>query len=257
MEFLGGKMDLSGCLSMVTFNGADLVIPKKDHINCYMGIGLWSKVHGLSMGLPIDVMQMLVAAKILTEKIGMESRVFILIADSMAIDEGADPGLVKKVKELYISSLAPFIALLRLNAEILLASDLVSSELEDGPAVASIEAPDYVRSQTAISNFMHTRLDVGIKIGWQKKGPMDKTCWDERRFDEHTGKRIQYLYTRAGLKAVGKGKTPCISEAPPYTAFAGDRRFVINTTDKTACLEAIYQGQQSSYHKMDSNHKCV
>ena len=64
-----------------------------------MGIGLWSKKDGLSIGLPVDIMQMLIPARFFQQEFaksnpGKSPKVYLLIADSMAIDEGADRGAV-------------------------------------------------------------------------------------------------------------------------------------------------------------------
>ena len=60
---------LSKDLSLLTYNGNQIEIPKDNQLNIYMGIGLWSVRDRLSEGLPIDVMQMLLSASIMRSEI--------------------------------------------------------------------------------------------------------------------------------------------------------------------------------------------
>src|ERR1700733_12668748 len=82
-------------LSLLTYNGDNIITPKDNQLNIFMGIGLWSVRDGLSEGLPIDVMQMLLSATMMRSQIleanrGKSSKIIVLIADSMAVREGAD-----------------------------------------------------------------------------------------------------------------------------------------------------------------------
>jgi hypothetical protein len=60
---------LSQGLSLLTYNGNNIVTPRDNHLNIFMGIGLWSVRDGLSEGLPIDIMQMLLSATIMRSQI--------------------------------------------------------------------------------------------------------------------------------------------------------------------------------------------
>ena len=63
-------------------------------INVFLGIGLWSKVHGLSLGLPIDVLLMLITADRLRNQVDAGAgNIYLLIADSLAMESISDcPG---------------------------------------------------------------------------------------------------------------------------------------------------------------------
>lgn len=96
---------LSKWLSLLTYNGNSIITPK-DNLNIYMGIGLWSVRDGLSESLPIDVMQMLLSATVMRSQImeanhGKSSKVILLIADSMAIREGAEKEKVSQLVRIY------------------------------------------------------------------------------------------------------------------------------------------------------------
>ena len=122
---------LSQGLSLLTYNGDNMVTPKDNRLNIFIGIGLWSKKEGLSEGLPIDVMQMLLSATIMRAKI-MEanpeksSKVIILIADSMAVREGADRENISQIIKTYKRSLEPLLDMLNIkeSSEIVLSSAL-------------------------------------------------------------------------------------------------------------------------------------
>ncbi len=125
---------LNQSLSLLTYNGNSIITPKDNQLNIYMGIGLWSVRDGLSEGLPIDVMQMLLSATIMRSKImeansGNSSKVIVLIADSMAVREGAKKEKVSQLVQIYKKSLEPLLDLLNIKecSKIILSSDLESS----------------------------------------------------------------------------------------------------------------------------------
>lgn len=60
---------LSQGLSLLTYNRDNIITPKDNQLNIFMGIGLWSVRDGLSEGLPIDVMQMLLSATMMRSQI--------------------------------------------------------------------------------------------------------------------------------------------------------------------------------------------
>lgn len=124
---------LSQGLSLLTYNGDNVIIPKDNQLNIFMGIGLWSVKDGLSEGLPIDVMRMLLSATIMRSQImevnlGKSSKVILLIADSMAVREGADQEKVSELLKIYKRSLEPLLDLINIkeSSEIILSSQLES-----------------------------------------------------------------------------------------------------------------------------------
>lgn len=101
---LRGKMNIQDVnakdLSLVTYNSGSLKASNPGHSHIYVGIGLWSKRNHLSEGLPVDVMHMLLAAK-LVQVTHTNAKVVILIADSMAIREGADSIQTEQIVLIY------------------------------------------------------------------------------------------------------------------------------------------------------------
>jgi len=215
---------LSHGLSLLTYNGETIATPKDKQLNIFMGLGLWSHKDGLSEGLPVDVMQMLLSATIMRSQImganlGKSSKVIILIADSMAVREGSKPredsmaAGEESVKEevvqivtIYKKSLEPLLDLLNIkgSSEIILSSELeccsqyqdLLKSVENSGIVKQLkkENYDYVCTQTAITRYMNRHRQAGIKVGWinsesasQLKGRVSVQSlkkWDELMFDQ-------------------------------------------------------------------------
>lgn len=229
-------------LAVMSYGGDNIILPENEKSNLYMGIGLWSAENRLSEGLPVDVMQMLITAAIMRLRImdanpGILPQIKILIADSMAVKEGADAGEVKSLVSVYKRSLKPLLELLNIHnvTTIVRASKLTSTQEYkaikhelDTNAQLQQYADDaahyrYIRTQTAITEYMHRHADVGVKVGWRKKGP---AAWDESKFDAiyksvcpHS--RMSNLYAKAGLNmTINKKKATALSEGCPYTAYS-------------------------------------
>lgn len=247
----------SHALSLLTYNG--LAVSHEKNPNIYMGIGLWSNEKKLSKGLPIDIIGMLLAATAyLTRRKEIDPssspKLVILVADSMALQEGSKQGFTKedidRITCIYRKSLEPLLKLLKIGeqTEIVLASDLEKrkdfrsclDEINQNPRMQEIEETDpvhsnYVRQQSAITRYMEKHLSVGMKLGWRRKAPSSNS-WDELTFDRFyrdifPSSKMQYVYAKAGLRKVETSKQPNTKEACPYTAFEEDRRYVINTTE--------------------------
>jgi len=259
---------LSQGLSLLTYNITHIATPKDHHLNIFMGVGLWSLRDGLSEGLPIDVMQMLLSASMLRSQIleanpNKSSKVIVLIADSMAVREGANKEKVLQITEVYRKSLEPLLELLNLkeSTEITLSSDLENSpryqevltHTTKSNALSQLKSEDvahygYVLAQTAITDYMNKYEQAGIKIGWicsESKGLLEKQLqarslkqWDELKFDRWyqeicKDSSMQYLYAKAGFKQSYTGKHLNVKEGCPYTAYSKDRRYIVQTQMKT------------------------
>lgn len=258
---------LSEGFSLLTYNGDTIITPKDNQLNIFMGIGLWSVRDGLSQGLPIDVMQMLLSATMMRSQIleanrGKSSKIIVLIADSMAVREGADREKVSQLVEIYKRSLRPLLDLLNLaeSSEVILSSELerysqyqeVLESVENSRILKQLKVEDeahyaYVRTQTAITHYMNKYGHAGIKVGWicaeSSKQLMGRVStqslkqWDELKFDRWCEEicedsTMQYLYAKAGLKQPGKERNISVSEGCPYTAYSKDQRYIIRTQDK-------------------------
>jgi hypothetical protein len=253
--------------SHLAYNATNINIPKDNKLNIYMGIGFWSAQNGLSLGLPVDVMQMLLSAVVLRSQIeevnpGKPSKVVILLADSMAIREGADKDKVFELVSLYKKCLSPLLALLNMtaNSEVILSSKLEEAKeyqaalqlLDQDPVMQTLKSNAthyaYIRTQTAITHYLHTHQDVGVKVGWINKASSRQLnnhstspikSWDEMRFDRIyrsicQNSTLQCLYAKAGLKqhirpGQGGRLQMQVHEGCPYTAYEEDRRYIIQT----------------------------
>lgn len=254
---------LSEGLSLLTYNWNSLATPKDHPLNIFMGIGLWSIKNGLSTGLPVDVMQMLLSAALMRSRIleanpGRSSKVIILIADSMAIREGAEEEKVSLLVRIYKKSLETLLDLLneKESSEIVLSSELENSSvyhevlqsIENSQILKQLKEEDeahyaYIRTQAAMTRYMNIHEQVGVKVGWifaessqqlQSRAPAQ--ClkpWDELKFDRwceeiYQDPTMQYLYTKAGLKQSGNDKKISVSEGCPYTAYPRDQRYIVS-----------------------------
>lgn len=251
-------------LAVMSYKGDNASLPDSKKSNLYMGIGLWSAEDRLSEGLAVDVMQMLLAAAIMRLRImeanpGKLPQIKILIADSMAVAEGADSEEVKSLVSIYKRSLKPLLKLLNIHdaTTIVRASKLTATpefenielELEASPQLqqhaSDIAHYRYIRTQTAITEYMHRHSDVGVKVGWRKKQP---SAWDESIFDAIyksvcPDSTMSNIYARAGLNmTISKKKATALSEGCPYLAYSKYhlQRYVVqpktNLDIKDVCL---------------------
>ncbi|MBM3193981.1 MAG: hypothetical protein FJZ59_07110 [Chlamydiae bacterium] len=241
MTSLDKKLILMDMLHSVSYGMGDEVLERLEKPNIFMGVGLWSNKHGLSIGLPMDILHMLIPIRILQEVAilkhpeGVAPKLYVLIADSMAFCEIEKKEMSEKVdlfrkleeiKSLYMRAIKFLLRALKIDGEVYFLSKLetssrfeeISKEVSELPFLSELspENVSYVKGQLVSSRFMHEEFDVGIKIGWskipEKRSPHD---WDEPRFDAFSKiacRGLSYIYTKAGLNGLG-------GEAPPYTAF--------------------------------------
>lgn len=259
-------MDINKFLDLVTYNSKNIIIPKDDKLSIYFGIGMWSKTHQLSKGLPVDVMSMLIAATSMNLKIRKENpnkspKVIVFLADSLAKREGAEQEELIRVTKIYKKNIEFLLNLLNMreHSEIMLASDLErteeyqksvkfieSSEVED-PLKNDADHYKYVKAETEVSHCLSEYHDVGIKVGWiyqksiqQLNDPLSqpsKQIWDELIFDKFyqkscQGSPLQFLYAKAGIKHQKSKKRIRVSEICPYTAYAGDFQYVLQRKNR-------------------------
>lgn len=155
------------------------------------------------------------------------TKVIVLVADSMALREGADLTKVGEIVELAKRALAFWSGKLRLSLEVILSSEIERSEeyqalvrsLEGEFTDLPLEKQQYFLSQTANTIFLYNQ-GVRVKLGWQmsKRGVSDEGVFDERCAKTGRVPELQCLYAKAGLKKEGH------LEAPPYIALLGDER---------------------------------
>ncbi|MCC8462479.1 MAG: hypothetical protein LN546_04860 [Rickettsia endosymbiont of Ecitomorpha arachnoides] len=248
------NISLENALSLVSYNSDNINI-SQEKPNICMGIGLWSKVNGLSIGLPIDVMHMLMTATILCNKNqSNNSKLIIILADSMAKEEGADINELRSCIEAYKKALNNLLDILKMkeDTEIICLSSLennkdyenICESIKSNEKVQWLTSNDpghskYIISQTAIINYLHIHKNVGVKIGWiykESNYPMAYSTiaaalkkWDELKFDRYykeiCSDKLEFLYCRAGIEKLNKGN---IQEACPYIAYSKDSRYILD-----------------------------
>lgn len=259
MSSLDKKLILTDMLHSVTYEAFEEVLKDSEKPNMFMGVGLWSNRQGLTVGLPMDVLHMLVPVRILQEVAILEHperpvpKLYVLIADSMAFREIEKKEMSEKVdlfrkleeiKALYMRAMQFLLTALKIDGEVHFLSKFersrryeeISKEVSELPFLSEVspENVSYVQGQLASSRFMHEKFDVGVKIGWskipEKRSPDE---WDEPRFDAFSKiacPRLSYIYTKAGLNGLG-------GEAPPYTAFRGKGKRCVLQLEEGVDLE--------------------
>ena len=158
--------------------------------NIFLGVGIWSAKHGLSQGLPIDVLSpLLIAARICKITHG---KIHLLIGDSFAVDssqgrENITPKDIKNcaddyeyilanlVKSLKITELVEIHRLSALDGNVTYQEHIHLANVKmqqlcrtNCIATQSLDETNinYLVKQTAIGHFFKTHYQCGIKIGW-------------------------------------------------------------------------------------------
>lgn len=238
--------------------------------NVYMGIGVWSKMHGLSKGLPICFLNLLIRADKERNKLG-SGKIFILIADSLALDSRSDhievtPDDIHERVEQYIQIIESLCAeLLIENVEIERASKINETEayqkiekelkillletlrMEHGDTTTS----EYILHQTALSKYYATLKNCAFKIGWRYTS---EKSFDEPWFDKYCkriGLPIDFVYAEAGIGIDIRQKQKQPRYCVPYSAadpgvdrflFGEDREVLLrklkNDKDDTGLLRS-------------------
>lgn len=266
--------NLTRQLSCMSLN-AEQANPPCEYNHIFLGIGLWSAIEHLTTGLPVDVMPMLLSAtlqraKILCQKPETESKLIILIADSMAVAEGAAVEEVALRVEQYQQALLSLLELLNMlpHTEIILSSQLIEDsnyqemlkEIEAHEVSTQLQIHDalhyrYIVTQVTITEYLHRYAQVGTKVGWidKKSTPSLLTSnsaegipnWNELKFDLYYKKmfpesQMVFLYTQAGIKFKSQGRDAVIEEACPYTAFPSWKRYLVLAEQPTQRVKEVF-----------------
>ena len=240
-----------------------------DHTNLFIGIGMCSYKNGLSVGLPVDIMQMLIPAAVIRHQ--LSSRIKIIIADSMVPDylkEG-----VEKVTQLYQDSLKPLLQWLKIDeyCDITLMSELEKNgnyqkeleKLSEQSETIDADHYKYVRQQTAIISYMHHHEKAGIKIGWihektdLKSGAVASSIirWNEHKFDKFVKELLpqlpmRYIYTRAGIaNQTPEGKLDLVEHAP-YASYPRMRCRLINVGGESGKVTLAEKRESKQWSKI-------
>lgn len=234
--------------------------------NVFMGVGVWSNKYGLSKGLPICVLSMLLMAHQLRQQLNPEKPglIHVLLADSLALESmSAHPDINRDMIiarcEEYHDRLQEVCRKLKIDGvRFIRSSDIVthSSYLEIERDIKESQAyvlhvlnnrelqpshQNYILKQTALVAYYASIKNCALKISWCQdetsisKGLMSK-AFDEPWFDAHydlllpRAHPIGFVYTHSGIQLNPEQSTTCV----PYCA-ANDhdtRLFLGDTLDQ-------------------------
>lgn len=199
---------------------------KYEEINIFMGIGFISGRDGLSQGLPIDILNMIIVADEVRLKLSPAKPVIhLLIADHMAYQHlnGEELLLAKNVAKGYQENIVALLRSLSLQdyVNIHLSSEVIEDERfqmilknlqskeardvaksEDNLAVDVLSCQKkytashrfYFLNQTALVKYFKEVFQCHIKIGWSK-GSTYKTILCSEHYDEpHFDRFYQQVY---------------------------------------------------------------
>lgn len=156
--------------------------------NIFVGIGLWSKTHGLTAGLPIDVLSIIITADQLRKQLPPESSIiYLYIADNLALDARADHPEIEEntiiaKRDETIQLIREICAWLQIShvviedSRILANNDNYQKTLEEVKARYAEQAvpevtfskttENYLLEQTALIGFYQLEKNCAVKISW-------------------------------------------------------------------------------------------
>jgi len=205
---------------------------------------------GVSIGLPIDAVTMVIAAE-LARRAYQQAEVVLLVADQHAVEAGADLGRVAAIATHYKSLLSAISRLLEIPSfAVILASELdrdVSFRgVLDQAKRRGAGHNAYFDREAADIEFLRRHRRLGLKIGWRRSGRSGRNDasgdtlgrpvgTNELAFDRHylatfpEGDATRFLY-------VGPGRTldPARPFVPPYVEPHGEHRIVLRADEQVA-----------------------
>jgi len=193
----------------------------------YYGTGLCTTKE-LSIGLPFDVLEMVLVAEKIRRSLGMR-RIYHHIADTHAksnrIFRDEDVDYQANVAKETLERMAENLRLE--NFEVLLAS-----EFDQTPEYRAIyerintSKHDYVKREVADIEWYRRNKGVTIKLGWIIQATETRLGFDERVFDREyeaiIGKKLSFVYLEPG-RTFDKSR-PKVS---PYIHIPGETRILL------------------------------
>lgn len=141
---------INNILRHTTYNYQDILKPTVNNkCNILFGIGLMSTKYKETLGLPLDIFSSLTTVKMFMEAANTNSKLYILIADQMAVETGGDKNVIDNLVMSHKSCFKVIMQLLKISEyEILLSSTIMSSDY-------------YKKIYDALNSRFNTRLLVG------------------------------------------------------------------------------------------------
>lgn len=245
--------------------------------NIVIGIGMWSKKYGISRGLPIDVLNMLLAAIAIQKecnKIGIVSKIYILLADSLLLDAVKKDLRYSEEKALqtvqyYEQTFCNLFRMLSIENVILIQSSKLEKEQNYNAIITDLEKnekfvdiskndPDHYKyfvAQTAIIKYFEGICGVKIKISWHCFGnEYTELAFDKLYKSVLPEFDISFIYTLSGL-AKEQG---CTQGKSPYADYQGNEVVLLDNTKKkvengSVCFGDALLIEQSGKNKMPVN----
>jgi hypothetical protein len=198
----------------------------------YYGTGVSTPKY-LSVGLPFDVLGMIMIAEKIKRKAGLKD-IYHHIADTHAkTNDWADPDAIDKRAASVREVLTQVAANLKLEGFHI----MLSSEFDNMPEYQELLAHfqssdkhDYVKHEMADMEWYRTHHNVAVKAGWIIQATETNLGADERLFDREyktfMGDRLSFLYTKPG-------RTFDISrpKASPYIQIPGENRLLLDPNE--------------------------
>lgn len=202
-----------------SLNGVkDLILPT----STYFGVGLCngSEHPQLSVGLPIDVLSMILLSELLGQ------RKYILIADTHAKTNGFSDEDVAETASRQRNILNKLIDNLGLNNwEVMLASDIDASPSYTAIFNSFDEHNLYFKREITDMMWFFREKDVHLKVGWALNGSRntDEVSFD-RKFRDVFGAAMSFIYTVSG-----KTFNPKKIRASPYFCESPETRILLDS----------------------------
>lgn len=198
-----------------------LHLEEKEHMNIFMGIGFISGKDGLSQGLPIDILNMIMVASQIQEELqrnGKSSIIHLLIADHLACQSNdmEYPNEIKSLALRYHAQILSTLSNLKMADKVVIhySSDIIQKKIyqdilnkieslkkedicqEKMPLVHDVILAQgkynqgnrrYFVNQTALGEYFYHIHHCVIKISWSRnakdKDILKSTSFDEPHFD--------------------------------------------------------------------------
>ena len=206
----------------------------------YYGTGLTTP-REISVGLPFDVLGMILTAEKLRRACGFEN-IYHHIADTHAkTNEWISPEAVDARANQVVNTLHKVKEKLKLDNffPILSSSFDATSEYKSMvDSFASSEEHEYVRREMADMEYYRAHFGVKIKLGWIIQARETDMGFDERRFDQEfrklRGNVLSFIYTKPG-----RTFNPNRPKVSPYIKIASEGRLLLDSSEKVSdILEA-------------------
>lgn len=220
--------------------------------NVFVGFGLWSKSHGLTTGLPIDILGMIITADQIRNQLDKTGTIYIYVADNLALEARTDnPDILEEdiitKRDQIIQRTNELCTWLHIENVVIEDSRALTNSPTYQEIVRAVKAShsnsripeleptteNYVLKQTALIGFYQSERNCAAKISWcfdEKIIPNESTqiiqkglanknfdeLWFDAFYQLYLGQShpIGFIYTHPGISLEKSTKNTCA----PYFA---------------------------------------